>query len=119
MGRTIIKLADRYLEWSSIVDAPATYGMTLEEFKNYYEQSYGTSSMAELEERLKRVEKTGTSSMSEETVDELISFNRAGFEESCLSKEELIDHYVIIPEQFSVKLGKKLSLSKDLENLKK
>jgi hypothetical protein len=40
MGRFICKFEDKddvyYLEWSTVVDAPVTFGMSLEEFKEYY-----------------------------------------------------------------------------------
>lgn len=70
MSRYIIKLTDKrdlkdyYLEWSTIVDAPVTYGMTLDGFKIYYQGEYGISGMRDLPERLKRVEEKGTSAFS-------------------------------------------------------
>lgn len=56
MGRLIAKLGNHYLEWSTVVDAPVTFGMTLEEFREHYREQYGAASMAELEQRLARVE---------------------------------------------------------------
>lgn len=80
MSRYIIKLTDKrdlkdyYLEWSTIVDAPVTYGMYLEGFKAYYQQEYGRSGMRELPERLKRVEEKGTSAYPPfDSVDETLS----------------------------------------------
>jgi hypothetical protein len=93
MPRYIIKLADKYLEWSTIVDAPVTNGMSLEEFKEYYKSEYGVQGLNGLEERLKRVEEKGTSSIYEGSVDEVISGNRAGDNEKKLTKEEIIEKY--------------------------
>jgi hypothetical protein len=97
MSRLIIKLQQDnqswYLEWSSIVDAPTTYGMSLDEFKEFYREEYGRQSVKELEERLERVEQKGTSSMMHESADDVISFNRAGQKESKLSKQQIIDVY--------------------------
>ncbi len=97
MSRMIIKLTDSqqdwYLEWSTVVDAPITYGMSLEEFKAYYKEEYGRSSMDELEKQLERVEEIGTSSRIHDSVDDLIAFNRAGDNESQISKEELIQKF--------------------------
>ena len=63
--RYIIKLStprgDRYLEWSTIVDAPVTYGMPLDEFTAYYRDQYGAEGMRALPERMARVEAKGTS----------------------------------------------------------
>lgn len=80
MPKFIVKIAGKYLEWSTIVDAPSTYGMTLEQFKAYYRDEYGRLSMRELEERLARVEVTGTSSMLGEPSAEatVVPCNRMG-----------------------------------------
>lgn len=98
MPKYIIKLEDNgqayYLEWSTIVDAATTYGMPLEEFREYYQHRYGTEGMRELEERLSRVDLKGTSAMLDKSVDETIACNRAGPDESCLSKEQIIDKYI-------------------------
>lgn len=95
MGRFIIKLEDKYLEWSTVVDAPVTFGMTLDEFKAYYKDEYGASGMHGLDERLKRVEEKGTSSMIDDSLDSVISHNRAGKNETHLSKKKLIEWYVV------------------------
>jgi hypothetical protein len=81
-----------YFEWSTIVDAPVTYGMSLEEFKQHYRERYGSEGMRVLGDRLDRVHVNGTSSLARgyHTVDALIEGNRAGPNESELSKEELI-----------------------------
>ena len=98
MGRYIVKLEcdgqPYYLEWSTIVDAPVTYGMTLEEFKAHYLEIYGTSGMEGFNIRMERVENIGHSAYNESTLDELISCNRAGEKEKCLTKEEIIDTYI-------------------------
>lgn len=93
MPRYIIKLDDHYLEWSTIVDAPVTYGMTLEQFKHYYKDEYGAEGMRRLGERLQRVDDHGCSAFGE-TLDALLAFNRAGVGETCLTKEQIIDHFV-------------------------
>lgn len=97
MPKYIIKLSEEntswYLEYSSVVDAPITYGMSLEEFKEYYQEEYGRSSMAELENRLQRVEERGTSSHVDTSVEEQLAFNRAGENETCLSIKEIINKY--------------------------
>lgn len=96
MPRYIIKLTDGddswYMEWSTIVDAPVTPGCSLEEFKDWYLGEYGRKGFEELPERLKRVEKTGTSSLVS-TLKGIIEGNRAGNNETCLTKEQLIDKY--------------------------
>lgn len=97
MPRYIIKLTDQeeswYLEWSTIVDAPVTYGMSYGEFLEWYKEEYGRQGMEDLPDRLARVEKTGTSSRFNESLEDLISYNRAGPKETCLTLKELIETY--------------------------
>ncbi len=99
MSRYIIKLhsektnKDYYMEWSTIVDAPVTYGVDLNEFTKYYIEQYGKSSENELKERLTRVEEKGTSSQIDDNVDDLIKYNRAGENETSLTKEEILNQY--------------------------
>lgn len=78
MPRYIVKLNGYYFEYSTIIDAPVTFGMKLEDFKEYYQEKYGLDGMRILDERLDRVEKYGTSSCDKETADEMLSGNRAG-----------------------------------------
>lgn len=95
MPRYILKLDEWYFEWSTIVDAPVTYRMTLNEFKEYYREEYGRQGMQDLPARLTRVEKQGTSAYPYTTADQLIQFNRAGDGETNISKELILEKYVI------------------------
>jgi hypothetical protein len=99
MPRYIIRLDDGgtayYLEWSTIVDAPVTCGMTLDKFTTWYGEEYGRVGLEELPPRLERVNQTGVSrAWRGSTVDNLISHNRAGAGETCLTREQIIDHYI-------------------------
>ena len=102
MSTYIIKLPcdgiDYYLLWSSIVDAPVTVGMTMDEFMADYKERYGTEGMDGLPARLERVEKTGTSdAVSRTPVRNWIEGNRAGELESELSFDEIVDAYIRQP----------------------
>lgn len=88
MPRFICKLEGLYFEWSTIVDAPVTRGMTLDEFRAYYRDEYGRGDMELLGERLARVEATGTSAHGR-TLDEVFECNRAGPNETCATKAEI------------------------------
>jgi len=90
MPRYLCKLDDQYFEWSTIVDAPTTFGMTREEMEEYHREEYGVSADAELARRLARVDATGCSARDGTTVDDLIASNRAGPNESALTREELL-----------------------------
>ena len=100
MPRYIIKLTDKeskdyYLEYSSVVDAPVTYGMSLQDFKKYYINSYGQHSIHQLNDRLERVEECGTSCRLDKSVDDTIELNRAGDKETTLTKDQLINKFCL------------------------
>lgn len=79
-----------YLVWSTIVGAPITYGLPLWEFKRHYRDEYGREAMRGLPERLKRVEKSGTSSTIDTRDETLASYeNYRG-----ITMAELWDEYV-------------------------
>lgn len=98
MGQTIVKLKDGersyYLMWSSVCDAPLTYGMSLEEFREYYRHEHGAQGMRELPERLARVEAKGISSHDDPgPAEQFLAYNRAGARETCLSIEQILQYY--------------------------
>ena len=84
---------DYYLEWSSIVDAPTTYGLSLKEFKAYWKDEYGRNGMKGLPALLKRVETYMTSERTMATLDYYFRNNRAGKNETCLDKEGILNNY--------------------------
>jgi hypothetical protein len=85
---------DYYLEWSSISDSPTTFGMTRAEFEEYYREEYGERGMRELSARMARVVADGTSDFSDESAEDTIRFNRAGKDETRLTVEQIVDHYI-------------------------
>jgi hypothetical protein len=97
LPRYIIKLKDTdrdyYLMWSTIVDAPITYGLTLEQFQDWYREEYGKAGLAEFTERMTRVVQKGTSSNLHSSVEEVIKYNRAGPDETCLTREQILEKY--------------------------
>jgi hypothetical protein len=96
MGRPIVKLAENeYVEWSSVVDAPVSWIMTLDELKLHVSREQGNDGLRDLPRRLERVEKFGTSLIDPhyESAEEYVRFNRAGPNESCLTMDELRRRY--------------------------
>jgi hypothetical protein len=93
MAKYIVKIKDKYLEWSTIVDAPITYGMSLNEFKEHYKEQYGANAMRSLQDRLKRVEKYGTSAIEGMSIENLIAGNRAGEDETELTLADIERDY--------------------------
>lgn len=100
--KVVVDGSPYYLEWSTVVDAPVTYGLPLEEFTAYYQERYGSGDMepflydglSEFGRRLDRVNAQGTSCMLGQSFEELTRFNRAGDNETQLSYEEIVDKYV-------------------------
>ena len=87
----------RYVEWSTVVDAPVTYAMTEDELRAHMKEEYGNEGLRELPERMKRVAATGTS-FRDTTADEVTSGNRAGPDETTLTMDELVATYWTAPE---------------------
>lgn len=94
MGDIIVKIADHYLIWSNIVDAPITFGVTRERFESGYRHQYGEQGMKDLVARLQRVDAKGTSSFTDENADDTMWLNRAGPGETRLSKAEIVEWFV-------------------------
>lgn len=101
MARIICKILTKdcpqYFEYSTIVDAPVTPGMTLDVFKEYYKEMNGRSSLPELDRRLERVEAKGTSSYMDESVEDVVLCNRSGDNEETLTYDELVEKYFSEP----------------------
>jgi hypothetical protein len=93
MANFIVKLRDKYLEWSTIVDAPVSSAMTLDGLRSYIWEKYGTNHASELDERLERVERNGTSSLAGHTAEDLVRSNRAGKNETRLTVDEILEQY--------------------------
>lgn len=86
--RLLCKLEGRYFEWSTIVDAPVTYPMTLEELRAYIKEEFGLQGLDLLEKRLERIEANGTSSLLGTTLEDALLGNRAGKGETRLSLDQ-------------------------------
>jgi hypothetical protein len=96
MGRCIVKLPHStrpYLEWSSIVDAPVTRGMSLEELREHIKREYGNEGVYGFPDRMRRVEARGSSLTDGSTARDVVSFNRAGRGETCLTMAQLVEVY--------------------------
>lgn len=90
MPEYIVKIRDLYAYWSTIVDAPTSPGYTKEEMLAEELWLKGPDAEEKLKERLARADKTGTSA-HDSTLHDIISFNRAGPDESCLTERQIYD----------------------------
>lgn len=101
MGHVIMKLTHqrkrRYIIYSTVVDAPITFGMTLKQLKSWWRIEYGKAGLQSLPYQMQRVHKFGTSYIyPEKDARYHLRNNRAGKNGKCLSYEELIKWYVVL-----------------------
>lgn len=96
MGRFVCHHEGYFFEWSTVVDAPVTYGVDLEQFTDYYRSRYGELDFEhEWPKRLERALATGCSSRIDRDLRSMVSFNHAGFEGTCLTFEQIIQIYCV------------------------
>lgn len=99
MPKPIVKLSrgdqSWYMVWSTIVDAPATFGMTRQELTEYVREQQGADGLRDLDQSLERVEKYGSSYFEPQSAEEVLSFNRAGYQETELTLDQIIDIYCV------------------------
>ncbi len=96
MGRYIVKLADdKYVEWSTVVDAPVTCIFTREEMLRRLRLKYAKALEmlpTRPDECIAITDKFGTS-CRDMSLKEALEGNRAGDAEVCLTLEEIIEQY--------------------------
>ena len=82
-----------FFEWSTIVDAPRTHGMTEDELRDYIKEEEGNQGLRVLDERINKARKNGHSYFvsSDKTAEEFVRFNRAGPEESQLEPWQIYE----------------------------
>lgn len=96
MGRCIAYNDGLFIEWSTVVDAPVTFGMTEAELRDHIGRRYGEEGLEVADARIERAKRLGTSWIGrDENFDELVSYNRAGPNETCLSKDQLVRIYMV------------------------
>lgn len=90
MPRYIGKVNGQYFEYSTVVDAPVSKLMNLDEFRAYYQEEYGTQHLMQLQQRIDRADAKGTSSLINASFEEMISCNRYGEQHAELSVKDFI-----------------------------
>lgn len=90
-----------YILWSTVVDAPVTYGMVRSELDDYMRSEHGSRYMEEQHAlRMARVEKSGTSAMlGSGRFEDLIVGNHAGKDGQEMTLEEIIAEHAYPPEE--------------------
>jgi hypothetical protein len=93
MARTIIKLKDWYIVWSSIMDAPIAC-CKKDELSELMLEFFG-SNQALNERVLANLRLTGSSSFIGSSADAIIACNRAGPHEKSLTRDEIYRAYCL------------------------
>lgn len=88
-----------YLIWSTIVDAPVTYGLTWHELVRYVRRAQGTEGVSELFNHKGGLDELGVPHDGYGTLKTILASNRAGPYEKRLTKLELIEQYCIQPDK--------------------
>ena len=99
MGKVIFKVDDngeeRFLVWSSIVDAPVTFACTEEEIVGLWVEDAKERATEEAQRMIERARATGSSSrMNYNTLADVVGVNRAGPSESALTENEIVEFFV-------------------------
>lgn len=94
MERFIVKLdKNKYVEWSSVVDAPVTFILNKEEMLSYLDEMHGKISFSKNRKDIDMADRKGTSSLIYNDVKLLLSCNGAGEKEESISLDEILKKY--------------------------
>jgi len=99
MGEAVFKVDDngeeRFLVWSSIVDAPTVFACTAQEIIDYFVEEAARRAREDAKAMVERARQTGSSSrMGYSTIADVVCVNRAGPGESALTEDEIMEFYV-------------------------
>lgn len=98
MGQLIIHKDGAYNLYTTIADGPCyERALTLEELTEVIRLDLGEQGLRELPARLERAHKSGCSHIGGWTLEECLSANRAGPNESRLPVAEFIATYLTLP----------------------
>lgn len=95
MGRAIIKIKDFYLIWSSVVDAPISFGMNRAELEKWLKEEYGRAGLSDWLRMIPRVDEIGTSFYEHGSVKQTTRYNRAGPKGARLTLDEIYTAYCL------------------------
>src|SRR5262245_38104891 len=98
MSRTILRLRDKYLEWSSVTNSPVTFGVEASTFIAYLRMTYGPEGLKDRAIDLEWARKYGVGQRlaSYDRTRNLVKFiegNRAGPDEAELNLYEIYQAY--------------------------
>ena len=92
MGNGIIKIKDRYMEWSTIVDAPVSPALAIDDFREWYRDKYGRVGLRDFENDLEEIDERGTN-YNYTKLETVVELNRAGEKEARITLDEIYERY--------------------------
>jgi len=95
----LIKINDKFLEWSTDTAAPTTSGMTLSELSTFIDKEYGADSLKGVPRLLMLDGLQGTAESDALSVEKLIQGNRAGDDGIELTLDEIYQKYCRSPHR--------------------
>lgn len=106
MPQLILHKDGAYNIYGTIADGPHfESALTLDQLTEVIGQEYGETGLRELPQRLERAHRTGCSSMRGETLEQCISYNRAGQNEANMPVDEFVRRYITLPHNKEVSEG--------------
>lgn len=102
MARGIIHYNGVYNVWSTVVDSPLfVSGFTRRMIEQWAQEEYGNQGLKDLPARLELAHKQGTDDTGPGlTLDDLIEVNRAGPNESHMSKDDFLKKFFTVEARF-------------------
>lgn len=96
MSRSIIKIKDQYLVWSTVSDSPVTIGMSQNEIEQWTLEQYGKQGLEKLPDSLARADAKGCSALDDDfDLEAILLCNRAGKDETHLSEDQIYQYYCV------------------------
>ena len=100
MGKCILMLDGKFMQWTSVTDSPVTPLLPEPLFQNYWYAEYGRSGWVDYANMIEDAKKMGCSARFH-AVDEILSNNHAGEKGKKMTKAQIIEAYTCeSPEEF-------------------
>jgi hypothetical protein len=99
MGKCVIKLDGKYMQWTSVSDSPCCPLLPEPLFKRYWDAKYGFNGGFDYLIAMRDLERGGGCSARGYTVNSVISNNRAGAGGKRMTKAQIIKEFTITDEK--------------------
>lgn len=94
MGKCILMMDGKFMQWTSVTDSPVTPLLPEPLFAQFWKDEYGRSGMVDYENLMEIAKERGCSSYFS-TTDEVLKHNQAGEDGKKLTKAQIIAAYTM------------------------